>query len=70
MYERRRDARSRESRRSVRVRAGDSIIRMSLGGTHIFQEEEEDYKLLPANKADHLCCLEQTCSNLFEIQTV
>ena len=34
------------------------------------EEEEEFYKLLPANKADHLCQLWQSCSDLHEIQTV
>ena len=33
-------------------------------------EEEEFYKLLPANKADHLCQLWQSCSDLYKIQTV
>ena len=33
-------------------------------------EEEEFYKLLPANKADHLCQLWQSCSDLHNIQTV
>ena len=33
-------------------------------------EEEEVYKLLPANKANHLCQLWQSCSDLHEIQTV
>ena len=32
-------------------------------------EEEEFYKLLPANKADHLCQLWQSCSDLHKIQT-
>ena len=30
------------------------------------EEEEEFYKLLPANKADHLCQLWQSCSDLHE----
>ena len=34
------------------------------------EEEEEFYKLLPANKADHLCQLWQSCSDLHKIQTV
>ena len=33
-------------------------------------KEEEFYKLLPANKADHLCQLWQSCSDLHKIQTV
>ena len=34
------------------------------------EEEEKFYKLLPANKADHLCQLWQSCSDLHKIQTV
>ena len=34
------------------------------------EEDEEFYKLLPANKADHLCQLWQSCSDLHKIQTV
>ena len=34
------------------------------------EEEEEFYKLLPAKKADHLCQLWQSCSDLHKIQTV
>ena len=39
---------------------------------HLLEEEEEEefYKLLPANKADHLCQLWQSCSDLYKIQTV
>ena len=37
---------------------------------HGCEEEEEFYKLLPANKADHLCQLWQSCSDLHKIQTV
>ena len=36
----------------------------------VLEEEEEFYKLLPANKADHLCQLWQSCSDLHKIQTV
>ena len=34
------------------------------------EEEEEFYKLLPANKADHFCQSWQSCSDLHKIQTV
>ena len=37
---------------------------------HDEDEEKEFYKLLPANKAGHLCQSWQSCSNLHEIQTV
>ena len=37
---------------------------------HAIKEEEEFYKLLPANKADHLCQSWQSCSDLHKIQTV
>ena len=44
---------------------------VSTGERHGSQEEEEEfYKLLPANKADHLCQLWQSCSDLHKIQTV
>ena len=36
----------------------------------ILRKKEEFYKLLPANKADHLCQLWQSCSDLHKIQTV
>ena len=34
------------------------------------KEQEAFYKLLPANKADHLCQLWQSFSDLHKIQTV
>ena len=36
----------------------------------VLEEEEEFYKLLPANKADRLCQPWQSCSDLHKIQAV
>jgi len=35
----------------------DCLISADVAGAHCIEEEEEEelYKLLPANKADHLC---------------
>ena len=34
------------------------------------EKEEEFCKLLPANKANHLCQLWQSCSDLHKVQTI
>ena len=46
---------------------GDSGDRKGTSQCLEEEEEEEDHKLLPADKADHLCQLWQSCSDLHKI---